>query len=82
MPDSVFGVVIIPLLIGLVEVAKRAGLPDRWCPLLAVALGLAFAAAWQWSQASPDWFEALIVGCAWSLSACGLYAGSRTVLDI
>ncbi len=40
MPTEYSGVLAIPLIIGLVEAAKRTGLDTRWATPLAVALGL------------------------------------------
>lgn len=47
MPTELAGIAIVPLIIGLVEVAKRLGLDARWAPPLAVALGLGISlGAW------------------------------------
>jgi len=70
--------VAIPVINGLAEVAKRAGLSSRYVPLLAVALGLAAGIGLR----NPDEsipvavLEGLIIG----LSAVGLYSGARNVL--
>lgn len=71
-----WGVLLVPLIVGLVEVAKRSGLPVRWAPLLAVALGLGVAGVVSYRR---ELGPALLWGLALGLAACGLYSGARTV---
>ena len=63
---------LVPIIIGLVEVAKRAGLTDRYAPALAVVLGLAGGFA-----IKSDPVEAVFFGVATGLSSCGLYSGVK-----
>jgi hypothetical protein len=66
----------VPVIIGLVEVAKRMGLPTAWAPVVAVGLGL----LWSVTEAivgpgpGPEavW-QAIVRGLALGLSAAGLY---------
>lgn len=70
--------VAIPVINGLAEVAKRAGLSNRYVPLLAVGLGLLAGIGLR----SPDESMAIAVieGLVIGLSAVGLYSGTRNVL--
>lgn len=70
--------VAIPIINGLAEVAKRAGLSNRYVPLLAVGLGLLAGIGLR----SPDESIAIAVmeGLVIGLSAVGLYSGTRNVL--
>jgi hypothetical protein len=74
-----------PVLVGVVEVIKRAsGLTDRFVPLIALVLGelAAFGARAAGSIVpSPDPFTAALTGAILGLTACGLYAGTRATLD-
>jgi hypothetical protein len=79
MPDVLFGVVAVPAITGLVEASKQAGFPSRFAALLAVLFGVGLAAVWQWSQAGPNYAEALIVGIGFGLAAAGLYSGAQAV---
>lgn len=76
MPVEVYGVLLTPLIVGVVEVAKRAGLPARLAPLLALALGLGIAGA---LAAQPAPARVALWGLALGLSAVGLYSGARAV---
>ncbi len=70
----------IPIINGLVEVAKRTGLANRYAPLLAVGLGLLAGIGLRNPNESIAIaiMEGLIIG----LSAVGLYSGTRNVLRI
>lgn len=65
------------IVVGLVELAKRLGLPTRYAPVLAVLLGLLFGTVYL----SPEDLRAgVLMGLALGLSASGLYSGSRAIL--
>jgi len=66
-----------PIIVGLVEVAKRIGLPSRYCPLLAVLLGIGISFAY---QAVPNYPEMLLGGVMAGLTAVGLFSGARSVI--
>ena len=74
------GVMVVPLIIGLVEMAKRMGLAARYAALLALGLGVAFSggawlAAWIGGRGL---FDAALGGLALGLSASGLYSVARS----
>jgi len=71
------------VIVALVEGAKRAGLPTRWAPALAVALGLACGLLAHAAAVAPHlriWYEAAGAGIVLGLSAAGLYSGTKTLL--
>lgn len=75
-----FGVVIVPAVIGLTQVVKDVGVPSRFAPVAAVLFGILaglaqlYAGQWQWIQA-------VVVGVAMGLSAVGLYSGVTSALS-
>jgi len=74
---------LIPVIIGLTEVAKKFKVPSKWCLVLALAvgvgMGLLIEAAYQYPAIGP-WVAAGIKGLIYGLSATGLYAlGSKWV---
>jgi L-cystine uptake protein TcyP (sodium:dicarboxylate symporter family) len=69
--------VIIPIVIGIVEVLKRAGLPNKYSPLVSLVLGLFFGLFF-----IESFKEGLIVGMMVGLSATGLYSGSKNLMQI
>ena len=75
-----FGVVIVPAVIGLVQVAKDIGLPSRFAPAAAVGFGILAGLA-QIYASRWAWIQAIVVGIALGLSAVGLYAGTTTAVS-
>jgi len=74
-----YGIAVVPAIVGLVQVAKDMGLPAQFAPGLAVCFGLlagvaeVFGAAWPVTQA-------IFVGIALGLSASGLYSGTGAIV--
>ena len=68
----------IPVVMGLVEVVKRAGFPpERFIPLLSLVLGIAIMAVIE----GPDWPTILIQGIIVGLSASGLWSGGKSIIN-
>ena len=78
MDISIQFVILIPVILGLVQAAKIAGLNTRFAPLLSIALGVVGAFVVQWSLADAG--VAIIQGIIGGLSAAGLWSGTRAVL--
>ena len=78
---SLTNVVIIGALPGLVEVAKRAGLPDRYAGICAIVFGALLIAIDDLSRRAGQtgdiagWLAGGIVA---GLAACGLYSQARS----
>ncbi|MCA1593056.1 MAG: hypothetical protein LC754_10480 [Acidobacteria bacterium] len=84
MNEVVYGVVAVPAIIGLVTVAKNAGLPTRFAPLLDIILGIGSAVASVYTTvavpATPqNVVQAVVVGISLGLSAAGVYQQSGNV---
>lgn len=78
MDMEIYGVLIVPLILGLVEVSKRVGLPDKWSPLLSVVLGL-ISGLTVLFPGEP--VKGVVVGLALGLSATGLYSGTKNIKE-
>lgn len=65
---------LVALIIGVVEVAKKTGLPARFAPLLSVGLGLVMA-----FLGGGLTMTALTAGLMMGLMACGLFSGVKAV---
>lgn len=66
----------IPVIVALVEVAKRTGLTSRFAPILSVGLGLVLLGVWGGETVSLNLLEGLIAG----LSASGAYSGVKATM--
>ena len=74
------GVVIVPVIIGLVEMGKRLGLRTAYAAPLAVGLGLLISVGSTVAADLPGGgaaTDAVLRGLALGLSASGLYSGVR-----
>lgn len=84
MPTEYAGVLAVPLIIGLVEAAKRMGLEAVWATPLAIGCGLALAVGYEAARQTPGaeaWLNAILWGLALGLSASGLYSGTKKAIQ-
>jgi len=84
MPTEYAGVLAIPLIIGLVEAAKRLGMDTVWATPLSIGIGLAISLGYQAAQQVPGsemWLNATVWGLALGLSASGLYSGAKKTIE-
>ena len=72
-----YSLVIIPIILGIVEVLKRSGLPIKYSPLASLLLGILFGVFF-----IDSFKEGLIVGMMVGLSATGLYSGSKNLMEL
>lgn len=82
VPTEYAGVLAIPLIIGLVEAAKRAGMDTVWATPMAVGVGLAIVVGYVAAQQLPGaavWVSAVLWGLALGLCASGLYSEAKKV---
>ncbi len=62
------------MVLALVQVLKKAGLPSRFAPVASIVLGL--GAVFAVDHQSIAWIPGIIVG----LSASGLWSGSKSIV--
>ncbi|HOL17329.1 MAG TPA: hypothetical protein PLY40_03470 [Bacillota bacterium] len=74
---TVYGVALIPVLVGLNELLKRSGVPARFIPLTAMALGYFFAF---YFLAQGDFKKGLLYGTILGLSSMGLFSGAKNTI--
>jgi len=78
MDFSVYGVGIIPVIVALVEVFKKVGLPVRFAPLASLLLGIVSGFVY---LAPDDPPKAVLYGIVAGLSAVGLFSGTRATCN-
>jgi hypothetical protein len=66
---------LVPVIVGLTQVAKVSGLKSKWAPLLSIVLGMlgAFVLA---GFSGGTALGGIVAG----LTACGLWSGTKTTL--
>jgi len=75
---EVYNVAIIPLIVGLVELAKKLGLPDKFAAVLSAILGVVIGLVY---VAPDDPAKAVLVGLSMGLAASGLYSGVKNTAE-
>ena len=70
------GLVLIPMIIGILEAIKRAGFNSKFIPLLSIGLGILLGIFYS----GFDIQEGIMVGIYIGLSAVGLYSGTKSVI--
>ena len=75
---EVYDIAIVPLIVGLVELVKKLGLPNKFCPIVGVVLGIVIGIVY----ISPaDITKGILVGASLGLSAVGLYSGTKNTKE-
>lgn len=75
---EVYGVAIVGIIIGLVEVLKKAGLPKRFLPLASLILGIITGVVY----VNPEDIKAgIMIGTMLGLTSCGLYSGTKNTIE-
>ena len=67
----IYGMALVPIIMGLIELLKRVGIPKRYTPLFAVLIGIA----------PDDPKKAVLLGIVLGLSSIGLYSGTKNTYE-
>jgi hypothetical protein len=68
--------IMLPVIIGLVEVVKRVGLSSKWSPIAAILISIGFGLLGTYVST----FDLIVEGIITGLTAVGLYSGARATL--
>lgn len=75
---EVYGVAIVGIIIGLVEVLKKAGLPKKFIPLASLTFGIIAGVVY----VNPTNIKAgIIVGMMLGLTSSGLYSSTKNTIE-
>ena len=72
------GIVVSAIIIGLIEVMKRLGMPDKFSPVPSILLGLAAGMIF---IKPDDWKAGVIIGLNIGLAACGAFSIGKTAVE-
>ena len=75
---KIYDVAIIPLIIGVTELVKKLGLPDKFAALLSAVLGVVIGLVY---VAPENPLEGILVGLSMGLAASGLYSGTKNTVE-
>lgn len=74
---EIYDIAVIPLILALVELFKRGGIPAKYSPFIAVGFGLLFGLIYL----DVGIKEGVLVGLMLGLSASGLYSGTKNLIE-
>ena len=80
MELQIGGILLVPIIAGILELAKRGGLETKWVPWLNVALSVTAYTLVQLVAARPEWQEPAVIilqGVMIALAAAGFYSTTR-----
>lgn len=69
-------VAIVPVVVGLVSIAKGVGIPSKYAPVASLAIGIALVAL-----TGVAWQAFVVQGIIAGLAASGLYSGTKAVVN-
>ena len=75
---QVYDVAIIPLIMGVTELFKIIGLPNKFAALLSAVLGVVIGLVY---VAPENPLEGVLVGLSMGLAASGLYSGTKNTVE-
>ena len=75
---NVYDVAIIPLIMGVTELFKIIGLPNKFAPVLSAVLGVLIGLVYV-SPENP--LKGVLVGLSLGLAASGLYSGTKNTVE-
>lgn len=70
-------VLIAPIIIGIVQALKVTKLPDRYAPIMSIAVGVMIAFM---TGRGDFWGDSALSGVIYGLSASGLYSGAKSFM--
>ena len=76
MEFQAYDLALIPMIMALVELVKKSGLPARFLPLVTLLLGQAGAFVY---LAPGDPKKAVLAGIVMALAAMGTWSGAKTI---
>lgn len=75
---DIYDVAIIPLIIGVTELVKKLGLPNKFAALLSAVLGVVIGLVYI-APENPS--KGILVGLSMGLAASGLYSGTKNTVE-
>ncbi|MGI6098012.1 MAG: hypothetical protein ACOYBM_07925 [Dethiobacteria bacterium] len=75
---NIYGVALVPVMIALLELLKRSGVPKRLIPFLSIVIGVFMGFYYLAPGEVP---KAILLGIVLGLSSIGLYSGTKNTLQ-
>ena len=72
-------ILIVPLIVGIVQAIKQTSMPDKYAPLVSIAVGIGIS--YLTHTVDMAWTHVVLSGIIYGLSAVGLYASTKTLTN-
>lgn len=79
--DAILIIAPVPAIVGIVELAKKLGLPTKFAPILSVAFGFLIAIGSAYAEGTFNTYHTLMLGLTYGLTAAGLYSGVKATVE-
>jgi len=77
MEQEIYGIALLPIIIGLLEVIKLFKVPTKFIPLISLAIGILMGIFF---IAPGEYPKAILLGIQLGLAAVGLHSGVKNTL--
>ncbi|WP_270180053.1 hypothetical protein [Alkalihalobacillus sp. CinArs1] len=77
MDLTVYGIALLPVIIGIVQLFKIFGFPARFLPLLSIGVGIVMS----YIYIDPDIKKAFLIGLWLGLCASGMHSGLKHTMN-
>lgn len=81
MELEVYGALVVPIIIGIVQLAKNAGMNNKLAGIVALIIGMAVSFSYGLTEAQWTLFQCFIIGASLGLSASGLYSTQKNMRE-
>jgi hypothetical protein len=78
MDYSIYGVALLPVVIGLLEIVKMFKVPTKYIPLISLAIGILMGIFF---IAPGEYPKAILLGVQLGLAAVGLHSGVKHTIE-
>lgn len=75
---DIYDVALLPLIMGLVELFKRAGVSKKILPFIAIVIGITIGIVY---VSNFNIKEGILIGLILGLSASGLYSSTKNIIE-
>lgn len=75
---EVYGVALLPIIIGLVEIVKQFNIPKKYMPIISIVIAEAISLLFL-MNGDTDYQKAILIGLQMGLAAVGLHSGVKNL---
>lgn len=75
---EVYGIALLPIIIGLVQLVKGFRIPNKYMPIVSIIIAEAISIFFM-MNGDTDYKKAILVGLQLGLAATGLYSGVKNI---